>query len=94
MINLLITATVILSAFTVMYLVRISELLTEANGESQKQTIVSAFQNNFQKLLLVVFAIALYGFYYYLVDVYGGSLLPVSASEHGVEIDKLYNFNW
>jgi cytochrome c oxidase subunit 2 len=38
--------------------------------------------------------IAFFGFFIWQFAAYGDMLLPVAASEHGMEVDQLFNVNW
>ncbi|MCH2216384.1 MAG: cytochrome c oxidase subunit II, partial [Flavobacteriales bacterium] len=50
--------------------------------------------NKMNANLWLIFMIAFFGFFIYQLVNYTDMFLPVSASEHGVEIDKLLNINW
>ena len=57
--------------------------------KSENSEIASDNDNNIQGYLMLAFVFFLYGILAYCFWEWGDVLLPVSASEHGVEIDQL-----
>ena len=56
---------------------------------SEDSEVASDNDNNIQGYLMLAFVFFLYGILAYCFWEWGDVLLPVSASEHGVEIDQL-----
>ena len=92
MVNLLIAVVTILAVITLVYVVRILELTSGLSGKDQ--TKVSAADNKTNGVLLLLFMVFGLVLLIYMTWKYTAYLLPVSASEHGVFIDKLFNVNW
>lgn len=81
----------ILALITIIYLIRIHELSKELSGKKEED--ISASDNHLNARLFIVFMLALFSGYIWLCKEFGGMLLPKSASEHGVEIDNLFDIN-
>jgi cytochrome c oxidase subunit II len=91
MINALIYLTIILAVVLIARLVRVYELSNELRGA--KSEVITAEDNRTQGGLMLAFIIAFFAAVIYMVVAWKDLLLPISASEHGVDIDKLMNFN-
>ena len=91
MINALIYLTVILAIVLIARLVRVYELSTELRGE--KEHTVSESDNRTQAGLMLGFVVLFFAAVIYMVLAWKDLLLPESASAHGVDIDRLMNFN-
>jgi cytochrome c oxidase subunit 2 len=83
---------VILGLITATQLMKLSLLARKINGKKEED--ISDSENNFNALLLGLFAFFMLGSVVYMGFKYGNGLLPESASEHGREIDFLFNINW
>lgn len=92
MVNLLIAVVTILAIITLVYVVRILELTSGISGKDQ--TKVSASDNKINGIFLLLFMIFGLILLIYITRQYMTMMLPISASEHGVIIDKLFNINW
>ncbi len=83
---------IILGLITATQLMRVSLLARQLNGKKEED--ISDSENNFNALLLGIFAFFMLGSVVYMILKYGNGLLPEAASEHGKEIDFLFNINW
>ncbi len=92
MISLLTYAAIILGIVAIARLLKVYELSATLKGNEQEDA-VSYSDNKFNARLMMVFLFAFFAFCIYLVISYKDNLLPEAASEHGVEIDSLFNFN-
>ena len=92
MVNLLIAVVTILAVITLVYVVRILELTSGISGKDQ--TKVSASDNKTNGVLLLLFMVFGLALLIYMTWQYNKLSLPISASEHGVVIDNLFNVNW
>jgi cytochrome c oxidase subunit 2 len=92
MITLLTWLVVILSIITIVRLVRINELASELRGGADQWEVTEA-DNRFNARMMMVFAFSFFIFCFWLFFTYKNKLLPVSASEHGADIDWLFDFN-
>jgi len=72
-------------------LLKVMELTSNLRGSSQTQ--VSTKDNKTQGQLLFLFFFVFMAFVIWQMLEYGPRLLPESASEHGVDVDNLMNFN-
>lgn len=73
-------------------LVRVFEISGKLRGNNQDK--VEYGENKFRGFSWLIFGAAYFGFFAYLVYAYGPHMLPESASEHGVTVDTLLNFNF
>ncbi len=76
---------------TVVYLARIYDLSRDLKGE--REEVVTPAENKQSALFFVLFLVALFASYAWLVIEYSPMLLPKSASVHGESIDSLMNLN-
>lgn len=92
MIKFLVYVAIILAVLAVGYLVRVFELAQSLKGKRSEEITDKDNQNMAKVMLgLLVF---LFGFTIWQLNEYGSKLLPEAASIHGVETDKLLNFNF
>jgi cytochrome c oxidase subunit II len=82
-----------LGVITLGYIVRIFELSSELKGE-QQNWVIRDKDNKTQGTLFLLFLIGFFLFVAWQLVAYKDRLLPVAASEEGVEIDWLMNFNF
>ncbi|MEZ4737888.1 MAG: cytochrome c oxidase subunit II [Flavobacteriales bacterium] len=92
MTKLLILIVVVLGILAVAQLARVYELTSKLRGKREED--ISAGDNRFNGRMMWLFAVAYFGFFLWLVVAYKDKMLPIAASEHGVETDWLLNFNW
>jgi cytochrome c oxidase subunit II len=89
---LLTWAVVVLAFIAIARLIKIYELSSELRV-GQPQWEVTDSDNKMNSTLMMLFMIAFFIFCYWQVFEYSDKLLPRAASEHGAEIDWLFNFN-
>ncbi len=92
MTKLLILLVLVLGILTIAQLARVYELTSRLRGTREED--ISPSDNRMNGRLMMLFLIAYFGFFLWLVVAYKDRMLPISASEHGVETDWLMNFNW
>lgn len=92
MTKLLILIVVVLGILAVAQLARVYELTAKLRGKREED--ISPADNRMNATLMWLFPIAYFGFFLWLVLAYGDKMLPLAASEQGVETDWLMNFNW
>ena len=92
MITLLTWVVIVFALIAVVRLIRIYELASELRG-NVNQWEVTESDNRFNARMMMLFAVSFFVFCFWLFFKYKDKLLPVSASEHGVTIDWLFNFN-
>jgi len=93
MIKLLVLVVVVLAIITIAQIVRIAELVSELNS-TPNEDHVKPKDNKQNGILMMLFLIGELFFIVYQIAKYKKYLLPVSASEHGVETDWLLNVNF
>ena len=91
MIKILIYVAVVLAVFAIGYLVRVYELSSALKGKKQHE--VTDGDNRLMSRIMLTFLFVFFAFVIYNLESYGPRTLPESASEHGVALDWLFNFN-
>ena len=91
MIQFLVYVAIILGVFAIGYLVRVFELASSLKGA--KPEVITEKDNKLQGTLMLLFLFAFFAYSIWNLIEFAPRMLPVSASEHGVEIDWLFNFN-
>lgn len=91
MIKVLVYVAIILTALAIGYLVRVFELASSLKGT--KPEVITEKDNRLQSRLMLLFLFAFFAYTIWNLVEFVPKMLPVSASEHGVEIDWLFNFN-
>jgi cytochrome c oxidase subunit 2 len=92
MINLLIAIVIILAVVVVAKVVRVFELSNQLKGNDP--SVVTAADNRSQATIFVIAVLGWLAFVVYGTVVWGKLALPVSASEHGDDIDGLMTMTW
>ncbi len=90
--TLLILAVLVLGILAVTRLSRVYELTSTLRGKREEE--ISERDSKMNARLMWAFPFAYFGFFLWLTVRYKDRMLPVSASEHGVWLDDLLNFNW
>lgn len=90
--TLLILAVIVLGILAVTRLSRVYELTSELRGKREWE--ISDRDSKMNARLFWAFPFAYFGFFLWLTVHYQPHMLPVAASEHGVWLDDLLNFNW
>ena len=83
---------IILALVTVAQLMRVSAIAKKIHNKREED--ISDADNSFNGKFLLLFLFLFFGSTIYLWWKYGNGLLPESASEHGKDIDLLFNINW
>lgn len=91
MIKFLVYVAIILGALAIGYLVRVFELASSLKGT--KPEVITEKDNKLQARLMLLFLFAFFAYVIWNLVEFAPRMLPVSGSEHGVEIDWLFNFN-
>lgn len=91
MIKVLVYVAIILTALAVGYLVRVFELASSLKGTKPEE--ITERDNKLQARLMLLFLFCFFAYSIWNMIEFAPRLLPKSASEHGVEIDWLFNFN-
>lgn len=91
MIKLLVFVAVVLAIIAIVQLIRVFELAIQLRGVSPNN--VTEKDNRMNGNLYFLFLLSFFAFCIWQVYEYKDFLLPVAASEHGVEIDWLFDFN-
>ncbi len=92
MMKLLILIVIVLGIFAVAQLVRVYEITSRLRGKREED--ISAADNRMNARLMWLFPFAYFTFFLWLIFHYKNRMLPVAASEHGVMVDQLMDFNW
>ena len=91
MIQFLIYVAIILTVFAIGYLVKVFELSSSLKGDTPH--IITDKDNLLMSKFMLTFLIAFFVFVIWNLIKYVPLMLPESASEHGVGLDWLFNFN-
>jgi cytochrome c oxidase subunit II len=92
MITFLIILSIVLAVLAVGQLMRVFEATSKLKGEVSP--LPTDAENKYQAKMMLVFLFGYFSFFVWLVARYGEFLLPESASEHGIVLDNLLDFNW
>lgn len=92
MISFLTLLVIVLALITFGRIIRIFELSAELRGSDVNA--VNTSDNKTNSLLILLFGAAFLFFVGYMTISYKDKMLPASSSEHGLEIDQLFTFNW
>lgn len=85
----LILAVLVLVAIAVWQLAKIFELSQLSTGKKSDVTIANDDDNKYNGYLLFAFLVFIYGITIFSFSKYGKMVLPMPASEHGVDYDRL-----
>jgi cytochrome c oxidase subunit II len=89
--KLLILVGLVLLIIAVHQLMRVIELSREFK-KSAEWTVKDS-DNNLNGKLMLAFAVVFFGFFFWQVNRWNDNSLPGAASEHGVKIDTLWDYN-
>ncbi len=92
MTKLLILIVVVLGILAIAQLARVYELTARLRGKREEE--ISTADNRMNATLMLTFLVAYFVFFLWLIVAYKDKMLPLAASEQGVETDWLMNFNW
>ena len=91
MIQFIVAVVVLLGVIAIAQIIRVFELAAQLKGSREEN--ISTADNRMNGTLFLLFLFVLFGFVGYSLVKWGPLLLPESASEHGVAVDNLMNFN-
>jgi cytochrome c oxidase subunit 2 len=91
MTQFIVAVVVLLGVIAIAQLIRVFELAAQLKGSREEN--ISTADNRMNGTLFFLFMFVLFGFVAYSLVEWGPLLLPESASEHGVAVDTLMNFN-
>lgn len=91
MIQFIVAVVILLGVIAIAQLIRVFELAVQLKGAKEEN--ISTSDNKMNGTLFLLFMFALFGFVAYSLVKWAPLLLPESASEHGVAVDNLMNFN-
>lgn len=89
--SFLIYTAIILGIVAFARVIKVYELANTLRGIKEEQ--VTDSDNKMNAKMMLIFLVAFFGFCIYQMVAYSKYVLPESASEHGVDIDNLMNFN-
>lgn len=92
MVTALIVLAIVLASLAIWQLLRVFEGTSKLKGGDNYLPTDS--ENRYQSKMMLVFMIGYFAFFGWLYVEYTPLLLPESASEHGVLLDQLLNFNF
>ena len=90
--TILIILAVLLAILTIGQLLRVFEASSKLNGGTSLLPTVA--ENKYQGRSMFIFMLGFFAFFIWCMVEYGPYLLPEAASEHGVLLDRLLNFNF
>ncbi len=90
--KLLLVLVVILAVVGIAQIAKVYQVSSEL--QKRREEDISPTSNKVNANLWLLFMIAFFGFFIWQFAAYGDMLLPVAASEHGMEVDQLFNVNW
>lgn len=91
-VKLIVLIVIVLAVIAVSQIMRVYELSSKLRGHREENINLKA--NNLNAALMMVFVIVFFGSFFYMLYLYGNGLMPEAASEHGQDIDALFNLNW
>ncbi|MES2836330.1 MAG: cytochrome c oxidase subunit II [Bacteroidota bacterium] len=91
MMNLLILLVVVFAIIAILRLMKVYELTAELKGETEEK--VKQKDIRFNAGMMIGALVFIFGFCIFQLVKYSHVILPESASEHGVDVDNLMNFN-
>ena len=90
--KVIILIVIILAIVAVAQLLKMYDAIVAVRGKREED--VDLKTNNLNATLFIVFMIVFFGSFFYMLSLYGSGMMPEAASEHGIDIDWLYNINW
>jgi cytochrome c oxidase subunit II len=81
----------ILGIWAFVQLANIMQLTSQLKDTEDE--VVTESDSKFNSRLMLLFGIGLIVFFFWQIKEYSSTILPVSASEHGSDIDTLWDFN-
>jgi cytochrome c oxidase subunit 2 len=91
MIKFLVYVAIILTVLAIGYLVRVFELASSLKGKKTEE--ITEKDNKLMARMMLLFLFSFFAFVIWNLKSFMPRMLPMAASEHGVELDWLFNFN-
>lgn len=90
--KLIVLVVIVLAVIAVAQLMRVYDLSAKLKGHKEED--INLKTNNINAGLMLVFLAIFFGSLFYMLFKYGNGMLPEAASEHGQDVDWLFNMNW
>ena len=90
--KLIVLVVIVLAVIAVAQLMRVYELNSKIRNRREED--IDLRVNNLNGGLMIAFLAVFFGSLIYMLYKYGNGLLPEAASEHGQDVDWLFNINW
>ena len=90
--KLIVLVVIVLAVIAVAQLMRVYDLSAKLKGHKEED--INLKTNNINAGLMLVFLAVFFGSLFYMLFKYGNGMLPEAASEHGQDVDWLFNMNW
>ncbi len=90
--KLFIVLIVVLAVVAVAQIIRLSKVSSVLSKKREED--FSPIANKVNSNLMIYFMVFMFAFLIWHMVAFDDVLLPVAASEHGVKVDNLLNFNW
>jgi len=90
--KLFIVLIVVLAVVAVAQIIRLSKVSSVLSKKREED--FSPIANKVNSNLMIYFVVFMFAFLIWHMVAFDNVLLPVAASEHGVKVDNLLNFNW
>jgi len=90
--KLIVLVVIVLAVIAVAQLMRVYDLSAKLKGHKEED--INLKTNNINAGLMLVFLAVFFGSLFYMLFKYGNGMLPEAASEHGEDVDWLFNMNW
>lgn len=90
--KLIVLVVIVLAVIAVAQLMRVYDLSAKLKGHKEEDINIKT--NNINAGLMLVFMAIFFGSLFYMLFKYGNGMLPEAASEHGQDVDWLFNMNW
>lgn len=90
--KLLIVLVLMIGVIAIAQMMRVYEISSKLRGKKEEE--ISHRDNVFNANMMLIFMLSFYCFFFWLMAKYGNGGLGPSASEHGITLDWLMNFNF
>lgn len=90
--KLLIVLVLMVGVIAIAQMMRVYEISSKLRGKKEEE--ISHSDNVFNANMMLIFMIAFYAFFFWLLAKYGNGGIGPAASEHGEKLDWLLNFNF
>lgn len=90
--NLLLILAIVFGVLVLVRIANVAQMAAELSGESEEEEQDKS--NKWNSIGYLLFMIGMFALIIYSLINWTPLMLPVAASEHGVEVDNLMNINW